>query len=86
MRIQEIGVCRVWCKEDPDAFHLHPDHYLPLKAAWMRGEAFYVGTDAYGDEMTVKLGNVVMISHGTPEHMAQAAAEAEADKLKDAIS
>jgi hypothetical protein len=71
----------VWCKEDPDAFLLHPDCYAPLKTAWMNGEAFFTGRDAYGDEVIVKLGQVVAISRATPEAMAEAAEDAKADKL-----
>lgn len=81
MRGAEIGVCRVWCKEDPNAYLLHPDCYGPLKAAWMRGEAFFTGRDCYGDEMVVKLGQVVVISHATPNAMAEAAEDNKADKL-----
>lgn len=82
MRSSEIGCCRVWCKEDPQAYLLHPDEYPSLKAAWMHGETFYTGKDTYGDEMVVKLATVCVISHATPEAMAAADADAKADKLK----
>jgi hypothetical protein len=81
VRSSEIGCCRVWCKDDPSAYLLHPRHYEALKAAWMRGEAFYEGDDCYGEEMVVKLGHVVVISLATPAAMALADADAEADKL-----
>lgn len=83
MRTQEIGCCRVWVREDSDAFLLHPDCYEALKLAWMRGEAFFTGRDCYEDELTIKLGAVVAISRATPEAMANAAADAKADKLRE---
>ena len=82
MRAEQIGICRVWVKEDSDSFHFHPDCWEPLKAAWMRGEAFFEGRDPYDDVLVMKLGAVVAMSQGTPEHMAEAAADAEADKLR----
>lgn len=85
MRLQEIGVARVWVKDDENAFHFHPDLYESLKAAWMHGETFYEGVDVYGDLLVVKLAAVVAISRGTPEHMAEAHADAEADKLRESL-
>ena len=86
MKLQEIGVCRVWVRDDDSSFHFHPDCYDALKAAWMRGEAFFEGRDCYDEALVVKLGAVVCISRGTPEHMAEASADAEADKLRNGDS
>ena len=83
MRSVEIGCTRIWTRDDPNAWLLHPDHYEYIKAAWMRGEAFYIGTDCYGDEMVVKLGAVIVISLATPEAMAAANEDAKADRLLD---
>ncbi len=55
MKSDEIGCCRAWVKEDP--------------------QAFYEGTDYYGDAIVVKLGSVVAIALATPPAIAEAAAE-----------
>ena len=74
-------MCRVWLREDNEAFMLHPDHFEPLKAAWMGGATFYIGSDCYGDEIVLKLATIAAISHGTPEAMNQAEADSETYKL-----
>lgn len=84
MRSSEIGCCRVWCRDDPGAYIFHPDCYDALKAAWMKGEAFFTGTDCYGDEITIKLGAVIVVNHATPEAMAAADRDAKADNLTEA--
>jgi hypothetical protein len=83
MRGDDIGLTRVWLKEDPDPCHIHPELYDKLKSAWMKGEAFFEGYDCYGDEMVIKLGGVVAISKGTPENMAKARADFHANKKKE---
>lgn len=85
MRGAEIGITRVWLKEDSDAYHVHPDCYADFKAAWMKGEAFFVGKDTYGDELVIKLGSVTAISRATPEAMKQAYEDAEADRKARAL-
>jgi hypothetical protein len=83
MRGDDIGLTRVWLKEDPDSYHMHPELYEKLKAAWMEGKAFFVGYDCYGDELIIKLGGVVAISKGTPENMALARKDFNANKKKE---
>jgi len=83
MKQDEIGCTQVWMKEDPDSFQLHPGCYDSLRAAWMKGEAFFEGRDCYDEVVTIKLGQVVAISHSTPEVRRQARADRAADKLRD---
>lgn len=81
----KIGSARVYVKDDPDCFLLHPDCYEALKSAWMKGEAFFVGKDVYGDESVVKLGAVIFISRGTPETARLAREEAREVKRAEAF-
>ena len=83
MRSSEIGCARVWVKDDTSAYLFHPDCYAELRAAWMRGEAFFTGHDCYGDELTVRLSAVLVVNHATPEAMALADRDAKADGLTE---
>lgn len=82
MRSEEIGCVRLWAKEDPNAFLLHPDLWADVRQAWMNGETFFEGRDCYDDLMVVKLSAIVVISLATPKAMAEAGEDAEADRLK----
>ena len=86
MKSDEIGSARVWVKEDPDCFALHPDCYDGLLRDWLAGAAFYTGPDLYGDETTIKLGQVVAVTRATPGAMAARRADAEADHQREALS
>ena len=83
MKDDEIGCVRVWLKEDGSAFILHPDCWDSVLAAWQQGETFYTGRDCYDEPVTIKLGQVVVISRNTPEKQRQAREDRAADKLRD---
>ncbi len=85
MKQDEIGATKVWMRADEQAFVLHPDDYERLKAEWMRGAAFFVGTELYGDEVVLKLGNVVGIVRMTPSATAEWRAEKKAAEAQEAI-
>lgn len=67
---EEHGATVVWMREDSEPFRFHADEYPTLKAAWMHGETFYTGMSIYGDETTIKLGNVVAVTQATVEGIA----------------
>ncbi len=83
MRQSEIGACRVWLKEDQDAFSLHPSEYERLKYEFMAGGAFFVGRELYGDEIVIKLSSVVAILHVSPEAVTMSANDRAAQEQEE---
>jgi hypothetical protein len=85
MRHNEIGCCRVWLKEDPDSFILHPRYYEDLKRAWMAGETFFTAKDCYESEVIIRLAAVVAITITTPETIAVWAEDKKANVYKEDV-
>ena len=61
------------------------DHYEPLRAAWMRGEAFYTGTTHFGAPLTIKLARVEGVADHSPDVCQQIIAEDDEDRRERAI-
>lgn len=54
----ELPHVRVELKQGAGWYGLPVSQRDDVKAAWMRGQAFYDGVDLWGDEVTIKLGDV----------------------------
>jgi hypothetical protein len=67
---------------DGDAWPF-PVHELPsAMAAWTAGHAFWSGVDCWGAAVTLRLFNIVAISHWTAESIAAHAEDAEIERQR----
>lgn len=57
---ERAGFCKVWA-QDGSATVLHFNEYEPLTTALRAGESFYEGADLYGDNITIRLSEVVTV-------------------------
>lgn len=82
MRAHEIGHVKVWLRDDPEGFLLHPECYSDLKHAWTMGETFYTAKDHYGAPITLKLGAITAIGLSTPSQISEYEADERLHRLE----
>lgn len=101
MRSAEIGATRVWLRGDPEAYSLHPKHYGDLKLALLFGcsparkgdvgeiaincPVYFEATDCYGDEILIRLSDIVAVLRATPEAFAEALRDAKIDDITESL-
>lgn len=85
MRARDVGCTRVWLKEDTAPVEFELECHEALRDAWMAGKAFFDGKTLSGSEMTIKLGQVVLIVRCTPESVAIADADNDAIRAERRI-
>lgn len=81
-RRRVTGCAIAWTKAG-SVIAFPPEEFPALKSAWMAGRAFYEGHDYHGDELVVRLGDVVKVRFYSSLSMARAREEDRLDGIDD---
>lgn len=83
IRERELGACYAYSRADGSAYRYDRSEYVALLAAWQAGKAFFTGRGLYGSAITIKLGDIIAVTHTTAEQLAAALADRRADDEDD---
>ena len=85
IRRREAGVVMAWSKGEC-GYAIHPDEWESVRAAFMGGKAFVGTRSLHGSAMVIKLGAIECLQFSTPDSIAEALEEGDADRADDALA